>query len=80
MTTAILDRKGRAAPKVTTTSLRRRPGQFWKLVERRGAVVITQPDGPEAVALSLDEFVSLLFGISRRKPRRKRKATAKRVR
>ena len=80
MTTAILDRYGRPAPKVTTTSLRRRPGQFRKLVERRGAVILTQPGGPEAVALSLDEFVSLLLGLPRRKPRLERKAAAKRGR
>lgn len=80
MTTAILDRYGRPAPKTTTTKLRRQPGQFWKLVERRGAVILAQPGGPEVVALSLDEFVSLLFGISRRRPRRKRKVAAKRSR
>lgn len=80
MTTAIRDRYGRPAPRVTTTSLRRRPGRFWKLVERRGAVILTKPDGPEAVALSLDEFVTLLFGLPRRKPRRKRKTVAKRSR
>jgi len=80
MTTAIIDRHGRPAPKVTTAALRRRPGQFWKLVERRGAVIIEPPEGPQAVALSLDEFVSLLFGLPHRKPRRKRKAAAKRRR
>src|SRR5215469_16345182 len=80
MTTAILDRHGRPAPKVTTAALRRRPGQFWKLLERRGAAIIEQPDGPHAVALFLDEFVSLLFGLPHRRPRRKRKATANRRR
>lgn len=78
MTTAILDRYGQPAPKVTTTELRRRPGKFRKLVERRGAVILTQPGGPEAVALSLDEFVSLLLRLPRRKPRRKRRAAANR--
>ena len=77
MTTNIVDRYGRPAPKVTTTALRRRPGRFWNLVDRRGAVIISQGDGADGVALSLDYFVSLLFGLPGHTPRQKRKSRAK---
>lgn len=80
MTTSILDRRGRALKKVTLTELRRRPSRFWELVERRGAVTIDRDGESVAVALSLSEFFSLLFRVPTAKPRRKRKATAKRTR
>lgn len=77
MATSILDRRGRALPKIALTELRRRPGRFWELVERRGAVAINRDGESVAVALSLAEFVSLLFGMPAVKPHRKKKSQAK---
>ena len=81
MTANVYDRRGKLAPTITVAELRRRPGRFWKLTEQRGAVVISRDEEPLAVALSLDQFVSLLFGLINsqpRKPRKTRKTTSKR--
>jgi len=80
MTTQIYDRRGQLTPIVTEADLRRRIGRFWKLVDRRGTVGISQDGETVAVALSLDQFVSILFGIhrgpghkrKRKRPRSKR--------
>lgn len=72
MTTTIYDRRGKPAPAVTVAELRRRPGHFWKLTEQRGAVVISRDEQPLAVALSLDQFVSLLFGLANSRSRKRR--------
>ena len=77
MTTDIHDRYGKRAPTVTVTEIRRRPGKFWKLVDRRGVVGINWDGETLAVALSLDQFVSLLFGIPPGNPRKKHKSRGK---
>lgn len=73
MTTKIYDRYGNLAPAVTAADIRKRPGRFWKLTDRRGAVGIKQGDETVAVALSLDQFVSILFGVQACPRRKKRK-------
>jgi len=82
MTTNIYYRHGQLAPTVTVTDLRRYPGRVWKLADRRGAVGISRDGETLAVYLSLDRFVSLLFGIPTRRPRKKQKTrgTARRKR
>ena len=72
MPTRIYDRRGNPAPTLTAQEIRRQPGRFWKLTEQRGAVGISQDGETVAVALSLDQFVSILFGIHR-SPGRKMK-------
>lgn len=78
MATKIYDRYGDLAPTVTLTEIRRRPGRFWKLTEHRGAVGISRDGETLAVALSLDQFVSLLFGTHVR-PRRKKRPRPKKA-
>jgi hypothetical protein len=73
MPTRIYDRRGNPAPTLTAQEIRQRPGRFWKLTEQRGAVGISQHGETVAVALSLDQFVSILFGIQTRPRRKKRK-------
>ena len=77
--TTIRDRYGRPAPTIIAADLKRRPRRFWKLAEGRGAVSISQDGDVVAVGLSLDQFVSLLFGIQRR-PRRKKRKNSQTVR
>lgn len=79
MTTSVYDRYGQLAPTVTVTELRQHPGRIWKLTDRRGAVGISRNGETLAVCLSLDQFVTLLFRIPARRPRKKRK-TRKKVR
>jgi len=74
MTTEIYDRRGKHAPTVASTELRRDIGRFWKLIDRRGSVGICQDGETIAVALSLDQFVSILFGIQ---PKARRKKSRK---
>lgn len=71
--TTIYDRYGKPVPTITAADLKRLPGRFWKLAEGRGAVSISQDGYVVAVGLSLDQFVSLLFGIQRHPHRMKRK-------
>lgn len=73
METKIYDRHGDLAPMITLTEMRRHTGRFFKLTNRRGAVGISRDGVTLAVALSLDQFVSLLFGIQTRPRRKKRK-------
>lgn len=75
--TTIHDRHGKPAPTITAADLKRRPGRFWKLTESRGAVGISRDGEVIAVGLSLDQFVSLLFGLQRRPNRKKRKSRGK---
>ena len=77
MATEIYDRYGDPAPTVTVTEIRRHPGRFWKLADRRGAVGISRDGETLAVALSLDQFVSILFGTQSRPRRKKRKTRRK---
>ena len=78
MATKIYDRRGNHAPTVSIKDIRLRIGRFWKLVGRRGAVGISQNGKMVAVALSLDQFISMLFGIENRK-RKKRTLRKRRV-
>ena len=73
----ILDRHGKPAPTVTVADLKRRPGRFWKLTAYHGAVAIDENGETLAVGLSLDQFVSLLFGISAHPRRKKHKSRGK---
>lgn len=77
MATEIYDHYGKRAPTVAVTELRRRPGRVLKLTDRRGAVGISRDGATIAVALSLDQFVSILFGIHARPRRKKREARGK---
>lgn len=72
METEIYDRHGGHAPTMTVAELRRYSGKFWKLVDRRGTVGISQDGEIGVVALSLDQFVSILFGMQPRVARKKR--------
>ena len=72
--TPVLDRYGRKAPSLDVAEIHKRPGHTWQLVERRGTVVINENGEAAAVMLSLDQFVSILFGIHRRQPRKKSRA------
>lgn len=77
MATKVFDRHGDPAPTITVTGIRRHAGKFWKLVDRRGAVGISLGGETIAVALSLDQFIALLFGIQARPRRKKRKSLGK---
>lgn len=77
MATEIYDRYGGPAPTITVTEIRRHPGRFWKLADRRGAVGISRDGETLAVALSLEQFVSILFGIQAKPRRNKRKIRRK---
>lgn len=77
MTKAINDRYGKPAPTMTVTEIRRRPGQLSKLTECRGAVAISRNGEIITVALSLDVFVSLLFGI--KKPKHSKRRTSSKL-
>lgn len=74
MAKKIYDRRGQLAPIVTEAELRRHPGRFWRMIDSRGAVGICQDGETIVVALSLDQFVSILFGIQVRMRRKKRQA------
>lgn len=69
----VYDRRGNPAPTMTVSDLRKNIGRFWILADRRGAVGIKRSNETVAVALSLDQFVSILFGIQNRPPRKKHK-------
>lgn len=77
MSTKIYDRRGEPAPILTAQEIRQRPGRFWKLTERRGAVGISRDGEMVAVALSLDQFVSILFGTQLRSRRKKHETRGK---
>jgi len=77
MATQIYDWHGKLAPTVTLTEIRRRPGRFFKMTDRRGAVAISQGGKTFAIALSLDQFVSILFGIQPRPHAKKKKSASK---
>ena len=82
MTMKIYDRRGVLAPTMTVTHVRADIGRFWMLMARRGAIDIKQGNKTIAVALSLDQFVSILFGIQTQPHHKKSRThgkTAKKV-
>lgn len=77
MATKIYDRCGYLAPTLTAQEIGQQPGRFWKLTEQRGAVGINRDGEPVAVALSLDQFLSILFGTQVRPGSKKHSARSK---
>lgn len=69
----IYDRRGNPAPMMTVSDLHKDIKRFWMLTDRSGAVGIRRGDETVAVALSLDQFVSILFGIQSRPHHKKHK-------
>lgn len=79
LATIIYDRNGELAPTVAATEIRRHPGRLWKLIDRRGAVGISQDGETIAVGLSLNQFALILLGF-RPRPRREKRKTRKKAR
>lgn len=61
-----LDRGGRPAPAISQTQFRLHPSAALRRANQRGAIEITRGGKPLAIAVSVDEFVTLCVAYAMR--------------